>query len=602
MYGAKLEFREWRNDFSWARNESLAMATRRWTLVLDADEELMPESVHLLRSLRTVPAGLTSVYMQIVNQVDDLSGNGTLSHNLPRIFPTNPRIRYRNVIHEGLTLDGGEIVGILTSLKILHKGYTTEVIGARDKSSRNMPLLNKALAADDNDPFALFNFGVAAIQAKNAEEGIAALEKMFEVATDNRLYHALGHTMLSIGYSEYRHDEEKALETLDAGIEKFPEDPGLRFTKAQLLCTMKRFDESREAFEGLLALRRSARLAALTDDEIFQWKAYYAMAGSYVAENNIEKALECLETALRNKPDSAFILVAKARALERLERYHDADVAFRRLAEIRPETGKVEYINFLLRRKRFSTALVMVESELAGAAPPIAAKLNAASANAVIAENLGDPAPFLESALRQAPGCGPALMLYERILSERNDAERLERLHHEELDAPCVYPEDYVRRSYVLLHYGRNEDARDAAEQGFRLDPGDPDLRFNHAMALLRLGDEVGALTSLRLMRPGDAEAHASGLATEAALLEKRGDSAGALDALDRWLGFDPKSTEAILRKARLLTELGREAEARAVLEMGEPGDRRVALELAGVLLRAGDVAAAGRIAAAALQ
>jgi hypothetical protein len=103
-------------------------------------------------------------------------------------------------------------------------------------------------------------------------------------------------------------------------------------------------------------------------------------------------------------------------------------------------------------------------------------------------------------------------------------------------------------------------------------------------------------------MRPGNGESHASGLATEAALLEKRGDTGGALDALDRWLGFGPKSSEAILRKARLLTSLGREAEARAILETGEPGDRRVALELAGVLLRAGDVAAAGRIAAAALQ
>jgi glycosyltransferase involved in cell wall biosynthesis/Flp pilus assembly protein TadD len=601
-WGAKIELGEWRNDFSWARNQSLKMATRRWTIVLDADEELMPESVHLLRSLRTVPAGVTSVYLQIVNQIDDLSGGGTLSHNLPRIFPTNPRIRYRNVIHEGLTLDGGEIVGILTSLKILHKGYTAEVISARDKSSRNIPLLAKAVAADENDPFALFNFGVAAIQAKDAEEGIAALEKMFTIATDNRLYHALAHTMLSIGYSEYRHDDEKALETLDAGIKKFPEDPGLLFTKAQLLTTMKRFEESRATFNKLFELRRSARLAALTDDEIFEWKAHYAMAGSYVAENNIEKALECIEAALRNKPDSAFILLSKARALERLERYHDADVAFRRLAEIRPETGKVEYINFLLRRKRFSTALVMVESELAGAAPPIAAKLNAASANAVIAENLGDPAPFLETALRHAPGCGPALMLYERVLADRNDTERLERLHREELDAPCVYPEDYVRRSFILLQYGRTEDARDTAERGFLLDPADPDLRFNHAMAMLRLGDEAGALTSLRLMRPGNSDAHISGLATEAALLEKRGDQAGALEALDRWLGFDPKSTEGILRKARLLTAMGRDAEARTILETGEPGDRRVALELAGVLLKAGDIAAAGRIAATALQ
>jgi len=601
-WNAKIQLGEWRNDFSWARNVSLAMATRRWTIVLDADEELMPESVHLLRSLRTVPADITSIYLRIVNQVDDLSGGGTLSHNLPRIFPTNPRIRFRNVIHEGLTLDGGEIRGILTPLKILHKGYTAEIIGAKDKAARNIPLLAKAVAADDDDPFALFNFGVNAIQAQNVDDGITALEKMFAIAKDQRLYHALGYAMLSIGYSEYRNDTEKALEVIDKGIETFPDDPGLLFTKAQLLATMKRFAESRETFERLLGVRRVARMAALTDDEIFEWKAYYAMAGGYVAENNIEKALECLETALRNKPDSAFILVSKARALERLERYHDADVAFRRLAEIRPETGKVEYINFLLRRKRFSTALVMVETELAGAPPPIAAKLNAASANAVMAENLGDPAPFLETALRQAPGCGPALMLYEKVLIERNDTARLERLHREEEGAPCVFPEDYVRRSFVLLQQGRTEDARDAAALGFLLDGGNADLRFNHAMSSLRLGDEAGALTSLRLMRPGDTETHKAALATEAALLDKRGDHDGALDALDRWLGFDPKSTEAILRKAKLLTSIGRDAEARTVLETSNPGDRRVALELAGVLLKAGDVAGAGRIAALALQ
>ena len=279
---------------------------------------------------------------------------------------------------------------------------------------------------------------------------------------------------IAIGYSEQRNDFDKGLEAIDEGLGRFPEDAGLLFTKAQMLVTLKRFDDAREVFERLLSLRRESRMAALTDDEIFEWKAYYALAGSYVAQNNIEKALECLDEALKNKPDSPFILVSRARALERLERYHDADVTFRRLAEISPKTGKVEYINYLLRRKRFSTALVMVESELALASPPIAAKLNAASASAVIAEKLGDPVPFLEAALKHAPGCGPALALYEQVLSERNDVARLERLHREELEAECVFAEDFVRRTQLLLHMGRTEEAREFAERGFALkfEPG----------------------------------------------------------------------------------------------------------------------------------
>ena len=37
-YGARIEEHAWRNDFGWARDRALAMATRRWIFQLDADE------------------------------------------------------------------------------------------------------------------------------------------------------------------------------------------------------------------------------------------------------------------------------------------------------------------------------------------------------------------------------------------------------------------------------------------------------------------------------------------------------------------------------------------------------------------------------------
>lgn len=601
-FGAKVELGEWRNDFSWARNQSLKMATLRWTLVLDADEEIMPESVHLLRSLRSVPAALTSIYMRIVNQVDDATGAATLSHNLPRLFPTNPRIRYRNVIHEGLTLDGGEIQGIITSLKILHKGYTREVIDVKNKSARNVPLLAKAVAQDESDSFALFNFGVAAVQAGDYEEGIAALEKMFTMVDEDRMFHALGAAMLAIGYTEARGDYDAAFARLDDAIGRFPTDAGLLFTKAQLLVQSRRFDEAQETFGKLLSIRREASYSALTDDEIFQWKAHYALAGSYAAQNEIEKALAALEIALKNKPDAPFILVSKARALERLQRYHDADVAYRKLSELKPDTGRVEYINFLLRRKRFSTALVMIESQLADSDAPTSARLNAASASAILAENLGDPVPFLESALRLSPACGPALMMYEQLLTERNDLERLERLHHDELEARCVFAEDYVRRSHRLLALQRNEEARDAAQQGIDVDGSVPELRYNYAIAALRLGDESGALRTLRQVQSGDSETHVMAAATEASLLAKHGDIDGAIRTTDRLRSMAPDNIDILLLRARLLDQAGRHSEARSSLEAGAMKDQRIALELASLLLRDGDIAGAGRVATLALQ
>ncbi len=122
-YGANIQFREWRNDFSWARNEAIAMATRRWTFVLDADEELERESRSLVNSLRTTPATSTSVYINIVNLISDPSGMGTMSHRLIRIFPTAKGLFYKGVIHETIGLHAGEPTwAVLSPITILHKG------------------------------------------------------------------------------------------------------------------------------------------------------------------------------------------------------------------------------------------------------------------------------------------------------------------------------------------------------------------------------------------------------------------------------------------------------------------------------------------------
>src|SRR5579872_1678651 len=66
-FGARIEHREWRNDFGWARNEALKMATKRWVLQLDADEELSPESKEQLRALKNVPAHLQGLWIRCVN-------------------------------------------------------------------------------------------------------------------------------------------------------------------------------------------------------------------------------------------------------------------------------------------------------------------------------------------------------------------------------------------------------------------------------------------------------------------------------------------------------------------------------------------------------
>ena len=125
-FGANVIHREWRNDFAWARNEAVAHGDPP----LDAGARRRRRAgarvgAAAARAGRRRPTS-TAVYLQIQNAVEDESGAATMTHYLTRIFPTTPRIRYKNVIHENLALDDGalELPAVMSPIRIVHKGYT----------------------------------------------------------------------------------------------------------------------------------------------------------------------------------------------------------------------------------------------------------------------------------------------------------------------------------------------------------------------------------------------------------------------------------------------------------------------------------------------
>ncbi|HEX3466650.1 MAG TPA: glycosyltransferase, partial [Candidatus Elarobacter sp.] len=290
-FGANVIFRDWRDDFGWARNESLAMATRRWTLVLDADEEIAPESLALLRALRETPAGLTGVYVRIQNAVDDASGSATMTHVLPRIFPTSTRIRYRNVIHESVVLDGAEhLHSVMSPVLVRHKGYTAAMMDARAKNERNRPLLERAIRENAGDAFSWFNFGISAISAADYETGIASLERMFAMPGPQRAFFPVGYVMLASAYADGRRDVERAIAILDEGLAHAPGHPNIVFMRGHLFSLQGRHDEARAAYDEVLAAEFNAAHHSMVDDEIWTWKAPLNVATTYVKEQRFGEA------------------------------------------------------------------------------------------------------------------------------------------------------------------------------------------------------------------------------------------------------------------------------------------------------------------------
>jgi tetratricopeptide (TPR) repeat protein len=221
------------------------------------------------------------------------------------------------------------------------------------------------------------------------------------------------------------------------------------------------------------------------DDEIFNWKAPFNIALSYIAEGRLSEALPWLERALASKPNSVFILIRYATALEQAGKIFEAEPQYRRWAELDPKSGAIELVNFLIRRQRLDDAAdILTGSTTVPPAESVQAAI--ALAKMMIESRTCRPDNLLEFALRLEPANGEALWMYERLTSERGEALRVA-----ELAAECRSAADFFRRSNRLLEMDHYAEAAEAARHAVELDPEHSAAAYTRALATLNMGDEA---------------------------------------------------------------------------------------------------------------
>lgn len=151
--GVRLVRTPWPDSFADVRNFAIQSVHAGWVVFVDADEWLGETSGERL-----------SRCLDELSSIDDLSqiafaptisdvGLGSYVDDVPRIFRTDTRIRYRGQVHEYPVVEGPADTPIdLVSIDIefLHDGYGSVVLRQKDKERRNRTLLE---AARESDPF-----------------------------------------------------------------------------------------------------------------------------------------------------------------------------------------------------------------------------------------------------------------------------------------------------------------------------------------------------------------------------------------------------------------------------------------------------------------
>src|SRR5919204_638831 len=227
-FGATVLHHEWTGDFAEARNVSLEAATGDWFLYLDADEVLVREDAEKLRSL----AGHVwreACFLIETNFTGDIDDGTAVNHNTLRLFRNRPDYRFEGRIHEQIAhcLPGSLPERIeQPSVRIEHYGYLGAVRDAKEKSRRNIELLERQQAEGEMSPFLCFNLGSEYAAAGDAEAALEHFERAWELLSADSSWSDYGYvpSLTNRLVKALRTNEryEEAVERAQDGLKIFP--------------------------------------------------------------------------------------------------------------------------------------------------------------------------------------------------------------------------------------------------------------------------------------------------------------------------------------------------------------------------------------------
>ena len=181
-FGARVIHFEWSGDFAAARNVSFEAATGDWLVYLDADEVLVPEDAGRLREL-TGHVWREAFYLVETNFTGDLEHGTTITHNALRVFRNRPEYRFEGRIHEQIAHHLPRSLPERmepSQVRVEHYGYLGVVRDAKDKTRRNLDLLERQVADGDDTPFLHYNLGSEYAAAGDAERALDHLTLAWE--------------------------------------------------------------------------------------------------------------------------------------------------------------------------------------------------------------------------------------------------------------------------------------------------------------------------------------------------------------------------------------------------------------------------------------
>lgn len=330
-FNAIIDTLPWSNDFSEARNRSLALCSADWVFVIDADERIAVEDAAALRDLALKPDLLAYrlVTRNYTNR-SDLSEfhacraddphargfRGWFPSAKVRLFPNHRGIRFQGRVHElvNASLEREGLAIVDCPIPVHHYPLLKDETRVRGKRELYVALGRAKAEEHPLDPKAHAELGDQLVENGAWLEGLAAYRSALRLRPDDAdVLRSLG----AVLYLLARHDEaEKALRL---SLRQNPASADAWRNLGVVLAAKDRWSEAGACFTRALALRPDWQ----------EGHGYLALA--LANQGRFTEAAAAAEEALLAAPESSRNVPAFLDIMTRCGRLEDARATLARL-------------------------------------------------------------------------------------------------------------------------------------------------------------------------------------------------------------------------------------------------------------------------------
>ncbi len=314
-FGAKVYNHAWQDDFSAPKNLALQKARGKWVLILDADEELMPEDREKIRQAVESPGKAEGFLLGVVNYTGEAPGvQYELTLNL-RLFRNRPGCRFTRPVHEQLSgLGPGAELASRPDIRILHYGYLEPYLVRKRKRERNFLLLQRRLEQGQADAFDYFNLGVEYNRQNLWQEALRALELARKLEPGEPMWLSACRR-LQIQCLLQLQAWDEALQAAEESLEVYPDYADMVYLRGIALTGKGRYTQALGAFYQAAAMNGLVPPGYAHDPGLTGFKAYYSIGQAQLQLGKLDEAVSALRKALQLEPGYRPALLALARCL-----------------------------------------------------------------------------------------------------------------------------------------------------------------------------------------------------------------------------------------------------------------------------------------------